>query len=427
MSAISRLRERTIALLRWTERYTKTDMVYLASGTFWSNLNIGVISALAFAASLIFAHFLSKEEYGNYQYVLSIAGLIGATTLNYMNGAVNRAVARGHEGEIKHSVRFQLIAGVIPLILGLGVALWYFLHNNTELTLAFICVAIFLPLGNAFNTWSSLTGGRKMFRVGTYYSLVNSVIAYAGILLATYFGRSFLWVIFGNYIFGFVGNYLMYRLTLRNLKPNSERDPETIRYGVHLSLMALPATIASQFDSLLVFHFVGAAELAVYSFATIIPEKLSGILKFLPNLAFPKLAQKDDSGLRLFLTKKLWIIVLICCVMAGGYAVFAPYFYHFFFPQYNDSIPFTQVYSLSFFSLVVSTVQTALMSQKKTRELYAISFVMPLTRIILMAVLMYFYSIWGLLWAQILNNFIFIGFQLSLVYWRKPAPTPLAS
>src|SRR6185437_109382 len=114
MSAIDRLKDRLIALLRWSERYTKTDMVYLASGTFWSNFSAATVVILGFLASLFFARFMTKDQYGTYQYVLAIAGLISSVTLTGMNSAVTRAVARGHEGELKHSIRFQLLASVVP-------------------------------------------------------------------------------------------------------------------------------------------------------------------------------------------------------------------------------------------------------------------------------------------------------------------------
>ncbi len=421
MSAVSRLKQRLISLLRWSERYTKTDMVYLASGTFWSNLNAAVVAGMAFLGSIMFAHYLSKDAYGTYQYILSISGLLASLTLTGMNSAVVRAVARGHEGELKHAVRFQVVASVIPFVAGLCAAAWYFTHGNHALALAFVCTAIFMPLGNAYNTWTAYTAGKRLFRVGTYYGLVNNIVSYGSILLALFYSHNFLWIIFANVFFGFVSNFIIYRLVIRNIPPNNERDNETIRYGTHLSLMSILGAVAAQLDALLVFHFIGAAALAVYSFATIIPERLSGILKFIPNLMMPKLAPKDETHVREFLSKRFWIFLVFIGAVAGAYALFAPWLFHTFFPTYAASIPFTQVYSLSFFSLAVVIVQTVLTSLRKTKELYIYSFGQPIVKSILMIVFLYYFGIWGLLWAQMITNFVALIFQLILL-GRKPKP-----
>lgn len=412
------MKNRLISALRWSERYTKTDMVYLSSGAFWGNLNAAVVAIMAFIGSVLFAKYLSKDAYGTYQYILSIASLIGATTLTGMNAAVTRAVALGHEGELKRSVRYQLVMSFIPMTLGLVIALWYFIQGNHELSAAFAWISIFLPLGNAFNTWAAYTGGKKLFRVGTYYGLANNIMSYGGVLLALFFFRDYLWVAFANFFFLFLSNYIIYKLVVRNIPPNAVVDDETRSYGTHLSVMGVIGVLASQLDSLLIFHFVGSAALAVYSLATVIPERIAGMLKFLPAIILPKLSSRSEDYVRVFLRKKLWIALGFSVLIIISYAAMAPWIFQTFFPAYSESIIFTQVYSLSFFSLTAVIIQMALTSQRKTKELYILNTFMPIFRIVLMAVLMYFYGIWGLLWAQIANNLVSIVLQILLLKLR---------
>ena len=42
-------KDKTYNLLRWSEKYTKTDMVYLAQGSFWLSLGYGanIVKGLA--------------------------------------------------------------------------------------------------------------------------------------------------------------------------------------------------------------------------------------------------------------------------------------------------------------------------------------------------------------------------------------------
>lgn len=413
------MKQRLISFLRWSEQYTKTDMVYLTSGAFWGNFNSLVIAVLGLCASIFFAKYLTKEAYGTYQYILSIASLIGATTLTGMNAAITRAVAQGYEGEVKHSVWYQLKAGIVPFLIGCGVAAWYFIHGNKLFGYAFVWIAIFTPLANSFNTWAAYTGGKKLFRIGSYYGFFNNIVSYGATLLTLYLTQSFVWVLFVNFLVSFISSFIIYNLVIRHVPPNTERDPETLSYGKHLSIMGILGVLVAQVDSLLVFHFIGPAVLAVYSFATLIPERIAGMLKLIPNIALPKLSEKTEEEARAISSKKLWTLMGFLLLCAIGYAALAPFVFKTFFPAYTDSILLTQVYSLSFFSIAALFVQTTLMSQRKVKQLYVVNTVIPFLRIGLMALFMYFWGIWGLLSAQILNNFISLGLQ-SYLLWRKP-------
>lgn len=408
-------KERIYAVLDHFGRKLKLDLRYIARGAFWGNLNYFVLSLLAFVTSLLFARLLTKDEYGTYQYVLAIAGLISGTTLNGMCTAVNRAVARGYEGELRRSVKYQLLLGIIPTSIALGFAVWNLSENQTGLALAFLWVALFLPAANAFATWADFMGGKKLWRASTYFGLLNSVISYAGVILMICFTRNFVWIALGNFGFGFLGNVILYNVVLKKYKPNDKTEEGTLAYGTHLSIMGIPGVISGQLDALLVYQFVGPAALAVYTFATLIPEKIAGTIKFIQSIALPRFAEKDEMTVKNFLAKKLPLVFMLLGAVAAAYALVAPLIFRVFFPSYSASIPFTQVYSLSFFSIAGGLVQAGLTSQKKTRALYISSFIMPPLQATLLFVLIYFFGVWGVLWAQIIVNIIQVPIQMSFL------------
>ena len=408
---VSRVR----AVIARLSLFFKVDMAYVASGAFWGNVNYLFITLVAFVTSILFADLLTKDQYGTYQYVLSIAGLISGLTLTGMNTAVTRAVARGHEGELRRSVKFQILAGILPSAVALGVGVWYFFHNHTSISVSFLWVALVLPAANALNTWAAFAGGKKLWRLGTYFGFANTFISYIGVILMLVFTRDFVWIALGNFGFGFLGNYIMYRMTIKQFKPNNEIEKGTLSYGTHLSIMGMPGVISSQLDALLVFHFVGPAALAVYTFATLIPEKIQGGLKFVSNVALPKFAEKDEDSVKRFLVKRLPMIFIILGLIAGAYALIAPFIFHIFFPAYSASIPFTQVYALSFFSVAGGLVQTGLTSQQKTKALYISNLILPALQAALLVVLMYFYGVWGILWAQIALDILQAPIQLAFL------------
>src|SRR3989338_3757032 len=99
---MQRLRNSIYQILRRSEGILKTDMVYLVKGNSWLILSQVVSILASLAVDVAFANLITPEEYGNYKYVFSLAGIISAFTLSGLTVAVLRATARGHEGTLKY-------------------------------------------------------------------------------------------------------------------------------------------------------------------------------------------------------------------------------------------------------------------------------------------------------------------------------------
>src|SRR3989338_1976898 len=140
-----RVRGRLYRFLRWSERYTKTDMVYLASGGFWLTLGQIISSAATFGLAIAFANLLPKETYGTYKFILSIAGILSVLTLPGMMTALTQAVARGFEGSVIPALKLRVRWGMLAGLGNLVVATYYYFNGNTKLTISFLIVAAFLP------------------------------------------------------------------------------------------------------------------------------------------------------------------------------------------------------------------------------------------------------------------------------------------
>ena len=91
------LKEKIYQFLRWLQNYTKTDMVYVAEGSFWWLFG-RILSFLAgFLTLVAFAKFASKEVFGAYQYIISMTSMIGLILLPGLDTALVRSVAKQKE------------------------------------------------------------------------------------------------------------------------------------------------------------------------------------------------------------------------------------------------------------------------------------------------------------------------------------------
>ena len=67
---------RLVRFLRWTEKYTRTDMVYLVSGGFWLSIAQIGTSILGFLLTMVLANLLAPELLGEYRFLKGYRGNI---------------------------------------------------------------------------------------------------------------------------------------------------------------------------------------------------------------------------------------------------------------------------------------------------------------------------------------------------------------
>ncbi|HVX90792.1 MAG TPA: oligosaccharide flippase family protein [Candidatus Paceibacterota bacterium] len=394
-------KERLHAVLRWSERYTKTDMVYLFTAGWWVNLNFVIVSLLSLLLSIALANLLPKETYGLYQYLLSLSALVGALMLGGMGNAVTQAVARGYEGALRSAVGVQLRWGMVPALLSLVGAGYYFLHGNMDVAFGLGCIAVATPLVNAFSTYNAYLTGKREFRQSFYYSSIVTGAYYAAIFVSLLFLRSAPLLLLVNLGVNAVASAYVYWLTLRRYQPGTATDPGMIPYGSHLSVMSGFSTLLSQLDSVLVFHFLGPVPLAVYSLATAIPERAGGAFNFIGTALLPKLANHSHDHIRQNILPKLARLAALSAAGAIAYAVFAPFLFHLVFPQYASAIPYTEAYALIIMLMtVLNTLTTVFVAMGKKRELYALTVGNPVVLLVFQVPLLLTFGVMGMIVAR---------------------------
>lgn len=396
-----KLQQLTQTVLNFTERYTKTDMRYIAQSGIWSNLSSVSVTVFSFVLYLVFAHFLTKEAYGTYQYLLSIAALVGSLTLTGMGTSVARAVANGYEGALKQAVRAQLRWMIVPAGAALVGSAYYFLTGNTSIGIGLVLIAIGTPLIYTYNLYSSFLLGKKDFRRGFLFNFASNVPFYGSLILIAFLSDSPLLLLAANLAAQAIGYYCAYRTTLEVYRPSQSVDSGSIRYGAHLSVMGTFSAVANQLDSILVFHILGPAQLAIYSFATAIPDRLSGLLKFIPSAALPRFAIRSEEEIRTGIRARFALAIGGILGIAALYALAAPYVYGFFFPAYIEAASYSGLYALTMLGIVTQIILAALSAHERIRSLYTFNTVMPILQIGTQVVGMVFFGLWGLIVGRV--------------------------
>ena len=406
---IKELKQKIYNLLRWSEKYTKTDMVYLTKGGSWLTLGNIVSSASSFLLAIAFANLLPKETYGIYKYILSIAGILAIPTLSGMGTAITQAVARGYEGSFLPALKTKIRWGLLGGLASLALAGYYYFNDNTTLTISFLITAVFLPFMNSFGTYNALLQGRKLFGISTKYGIISQIIAIAILIATLFFTKNLFLIILAYFASWTILRFIFLKITLKNFPPNLNQDPQTLSYGKHLSLINVLNAIAGQLDKILLFHFLGSAPLAIYSFAIAPPEQIKGLLKSIQPLALPKFAQKDKEEIKKTIFKKTGKFFLILIPVTAFYIIIAPFLYKIFFPQYLDSIFYSQIFAISLLTAIATLPVAALQSQMAKKQLYQWNIYGSLLQILLLFVFVWSYGLWGVILARVITRFINAG------------------
>lgn len=409
------LRKKTYKLLRKSEKFFKTDMVYLAKGGFWLTLGQGVGASLGLILAIAFANLVPKEIYGNYKFILSLASIIGAFTLTGMGTAITQSVARGFEGVLKTGFRVQLKWSIFMIIASLGGALYYFLGGNNTIAISLLIVGLFSPLMIASRLYGSFLTGKKDFKTGAFYGIFRNVIPAISLLATLAFTYNPIVLVFVYFLSRTATNTFFYLRTLRKYKPAQKIDYLNIVYGKHLSVMNIISTIAAHIDKIFIFHYLGAAQLAIYAFAIMAPRQINGLLKNIAVLALPKFSSQNKDVLKKSLLGKTVKVVIISIILASSYVIAAPLLFNILFPQYTESIFFSQIFAINIvLTGFMLTISTFIQSHKLIKENYIMSLFQNVFRIILMFFFISSYGILGIILAILLARVatILLGFIL---------------
>lgn len=410
------IKNSVIKILRWSERYTKADMLYLTKGSFWLGLNRVISAGASFMLAIAFANLLPKEVYGTYKYVLSVFNILAIATLSGMNLAVVQAVASGNEGAFIPAFRAKVQWGLFGSLAGIGVSIYYWLQGNTELTISFLVVSMFLPFFESFNIYDSFLNGRKLFDKSSTYSMIIRIISSLAIVAAIFFSES-LFVVLCVYFFTYtLLRFYFLRKVLALVDKQSPKDPETLNYGKHMSVIEVFNIIANYFDRILAFHFLGAVPLAVYSIAVAMPEQIKGFLGLLKNLVLPRFAEESDERIQKGIMNKFIRLTLLSVLITIIYIAAAPFIFKIFFPEYTDSIFYSQIFIISMLSFGLFPAASYLKAKRKIKQQYVSNIASALFQIIIMTVMIIWQGLLGLIIARILSRFFRPLLNLILYY-----------
>ncbi len=333
-------------LLRKSEAIFKTDMVYLAKGGFWLTFGHGGALFASFLLSIAFANLMPTYGYGTYKYILSIAEMIGILSLSGLPSALNRSTALKFQNSLWRAFFLNMKWGILMTVVSGIVGAYYLLNDNFTLGFSLLIAGALSPFIDSAELYNAYTTGIKNFRFSALSRICRGIITSAGLITTLFLTKDPLIIVAVYFILHSLVVGLIFYITARKLPKNGEDDPNMIRLGGHVSIMNGVASFADQLDNILVFQWLGPVQLAIYTFATVIPVNLIGFIKNIGTLALPKFTERDSGSLKKTLLSKTATIALGALPVVILYIIFAPTLFSWFFPQYMSSVNVSRILAL---------------------------------------------------------------------------------
>lgn len=406
------------SLLDRLGRYFKTDLRYLAKGSFWALAGQIIVTLSAFAFSLVAARYIPQDVYGDYKYVLAAVSLLSTFSISGFSQSVFQSTAAGHEGSLRTGFRANLRWSAAIFALAIAIGGYYLFKGEQWLGLGILLGGCVTPFWNSANLYAAYLNGKKDWRRAAFYAdVVDTLLPYGALIAVAIFYPHPLALVAAYFLSNLIAVAYAYWRTLRIYRPQEGADdPGMLTYAKQLSLINVLGGIMGTIDQVLVFHYVGAAELAIYTFATGLVDQTKGPLKSLDVMMQARFAPQKEGSIASGIHNKMFWLLMAAVAAIVVYIPLAPYIYKILFPLYVSAVPYSQIYALSLLAIAFWPYGSYFAAKKRVREYYAIISLTTLLWIIILFLGVFFGSLLGLVVARVVVKIGggFMGFILYL-------------
>ncbi len=339
------------SLWRMLARLLGTNVRFLARNMTLVSLShvIGLFRGLV--TGYLVARLFPREMYGQYQFLLSVAGAVTVFGVPGIGNALGRAVARGERGMVLPVAGRQFLIALIGSLLLLGV-LFFLPPQQAHLWPLFVVAAALFPAARVANdVFHALTVGKSRFDTALRATLTWNGAAVVATLVILAVRPSALLLYVTMIAFPLLAYAWFSRPLLDRTDPPASVGP-IVRYGAELTLISLPSTLSMYVDKLLISSMLGLNQLAIFTIALLIPDQVKGWMKALLLVSFAVQARGEDTPQRrrrlLRAVGRMMLLFLIAILV---YILLAPTLFALLFPNYPEAVLLSQLFSVTLLAI----------------------------------------------------------------------------
>jgi O-antigen/teichoic acid export membrane protein len=352
---------------------------------------------LGLVTTYYIAHSLSKDNYGHYNYILTVIGLLSFFSLPFVNNAVSQSVARGFLGTYKASILttfFSSCGGGLILLL---LSAYYHLNHDALLARAFLIAAIVFPFLYGLTTWKSLYLGEQKYKKIIKLAGVNNVISSSLLIaIAIFFPNNVLFILLCFLAIPALQNVAQTTLLYFKQKNTYDTEEGSIKYGIKASFYSIISLIATNIDSILLFHFLSPTALANFIAAQKLPEVIKSSIQDIGQILLPIFSKKSHMTKNLSWFFNIFGIAISIGILILTFTIYPYIFILIFGEQYRDALIYGQALMCSIAISNAAPLKVWFINSKlDAKSNRDTTLIISLTRIFTSLSLIPFFGIWG--------------------------------
>jgi O-antigen/teichoic acid export membrane protein len=327
----------------------------LSGDSMWTLISQMVILVVNLGVVYVLANLFSPNDYGQLKLIttwLALAVGLGYTGYTY---TLPQKIANNKNYNLKEIYSKTIWRSAFTFLILLVISLYYLFNENLNLSFGFLFASILGPILCASALVNAYYMGRKDFKMFALAQNSVDLIQFIAIFILAYFSNNFIFIISGYFIVTITANLAIVFKTLiddqkyknSNLykhEVTDELDTKETKLQSKLNLAGILLGFTNQVDKLLIFHFIGAAPLAIYSLITAMSDQARTPVKAISSAMFPRMSIASFSKNKMYLS--LLVLTLFSSLMYIVLYLLYPFIFENFFPKYVDYIHFANLASI---------------------------------------------------------------------------------
>lgn len=373
----------------------------------------------SFLISWLFANFTSIEFYGTFLYIQTVINFFSFLSFSGILSSIIQSVAKGYDyfyiSGMKKILKYSSIGTLV--IIGFSLFYFFFVDYNLIIMFSLIILGFNFPFLASLSAFHYFLDGKGQFKKDFFYKLLMLIIQNAFlIILVIIWHNLILYYLIANVVLLIIQFFISKRCinSIENKNRNEEIEKESINYGLFLTKYGILSIIANNINGILIGILFSNSMLAFYTVGIGLPSKLIYLIQPSFSVLLTKYSKKGSK-----ISKSLvGFIVLGSIISFLGVIFFLPIFLNMLFPAYIDSLNYGIFYSIIILIQPITNVFGYYYRGKADKKvLRNIILITNLGKLVSLIPLILIFSIYGIIFAEILKWLLAIFFYL--LYFRK--------
>jgi O-antigen/teichoic acid export membrane protein len=248
----------------------------------WVVLGKILVSLLSLILSVVLTRLMSTQEYGSYQYYLSVFLLLGSFSIPGATSSIIKYVALGYDWTYKSLFKLRFKYSTLASIIFIALSLYnIYLNNIVEASIYFIFAFIF-PFYHSYDLFAYFLHAKiELKRLNTLYIVRSSLQVLATIV--AYFISKSVEVTLITFIMSIalINTVLYYKIFPKSsIKMHDiSISNQANKMAIGLSLVGILSIVVGQIDKVLVFNLIRPESLAIFSIGMMIGITVNSLFK----------------------------------------------------------------------------------------------------------------------------------------------------